>query len=75
MRNDTMHLQQAGNVIADKAVISRRSSLGEILRNALALLTSARPRNAEGYQPDGLEALDMLGGWQGSDNRRQRGEG
>lgn len=70
MRNDTIHLQ-AGNAITDEATVAQRSYLSEVLRNAFALFTLVRSRNSNSNQPDGLEALDMLGGWQGSEARRR----
>lgn len=44
------------------------SYLGRALSKAWALVTPADPREQE---PDGLEVLDMLGGWEGSDARRR----
>lgn len=70
MRNDTIHLQP-GNAIAEEATVGQRSYLSEILRNAFAPFKSARSRNSYNNQSDGLEALDMLGGWQGSEARRR----
>lgn len=75
MRNDTIQLPQAGNTIADEPLADRSSYFSQLVRITLGLFTSVKGRSSRAYQSDGLEALDMLGGWQGSDPRRRRDKG
>ena len=48
------------------------SYLGRVLGKAWARVPIAGLRSQHDQRSDGLEALDMLGGWQGSDARRRK---
>ena len=67
MQGDTIQMQPLPNAETDR----RAGFLGNVFGAAFALL-STRLRQPSASQPDGLEALDMLGGWQGSDRASRR---
>lgn len=71
MQGDAIQLQQPVEGRAKEAV-RQRSYLANVLLSAIALFSSVRSRTYPGEQADGLDALDMLGGWQGTDARRRK---
>ncbi len=69
MQGDTIQMQPLPKPVAETD--RRAGFLGNVFGAAFALL-STRLRQSSASQPDGLEALDMLGGWQGSDRASRR---
>ncbi|AWC21670.1 hypothetical protein CO731_01122 [Aminobacter sp. MSH1] len=72
MQGDAIQLQQAVEGCAKEPAVRQRSFLANFLLGAIALFSSVRSRTYPGEQADGLDALDMLGGWQGSDAQRRK---
>ena len=72
MESKTIQPDHCLPAAAEGTVGQRRSYLGEVFRSAFALFGSVRSRGRPGGQDDGLDALDMLGGWEGSASRRRR---
>ncbi len=72
MQGDTIEMQSLPDAPTEAGAIRQPSYLGEVLAGALALFTFTRLRQTNVPQPDGLEALDMLGGWRGADGTRKR---
>ncbi|GAA4123657.1 hypothetical protein ACFFTN_07895 [Aminobacter aganoensis] len=68
MQGDAIQLRQPADG-SPKAAF-RRSYLANVFRRALALFPSTRSHPQE--HADGLEAFDMLGGWQGSDRKQRK---
>lgn len=66
MPDEAVQMQQIGD--AEHPAHWQSSYLGRALSKAWARVTLSGPRD---QRPDGLEALDMLGGWKGSDVRRR----
>lgn len=72
MQGDAIQLQQSDDGCTTEAAVRQRSYLASVFHGAFALFSSVRSRALPAQQADGLDALDMLGGWQGSDARRHK---
>lgn len=72
MPDEAVHMQQIGEALVEQPAHPQSSYLGHALSKAWARFTLAGSRLQQDQQPDGLEAFDMLGGWQGSDAGRRR---
>lgn len=71
MSDEAIQLQQVGEALVEQPARSQPSYLGRVLSKAWMRLTFASSSLQQGQRPGGLEAFDMLGGWQGSDGRRR----
>lgn len=70
MPGDAIPMRQTGEAFAEQAACSRQPYLSRLFGRAWGLATRSRRRSHRDDQPDGLEAFDLLGGWQGTDARR-----
>lgn len=68
MPNEAVQMQQIGQAVVEQPARPPSLSLAWALGKAWVALAGSY-RHTE-QSPDGLEALDMLGGWKGSDGRR-----
>lgn len=68
MPNEAVQMQQIGQAVGEQRASQNSSSLTRALSKAWVALAGSY-RHTE-QSPDGLEALDVLGGWKGSDGRR-----
>ena len=68
MPNEAVQMQQIGQAAVEQPARPQSLSLAWALGKAWVALAGSY-RHTE-QSPDGLEALDMLGGWKGSDGRR-----
>lgn len=57
---------------ADETAARQRTYLDKVFRGAIALFGYERTRARASEHEDGLDALDLLGGWEGSAARRRR---
>lgn len=71
MPHKAVQMQQIGEALAEQPARPQTSYLGRVLGRTWARFTSAGPSRQHDQRPDGLEALDMLGGWKGPDARRR----
>ncbi len=70
MPNEAVHMQQIGQAMVERPVRPQSLSLTRALSRAWVALAGSYEHNEQ--SSDGLEALDMLGGWKGSDGRRRK---
>lgn len=68
MSGEAIQMQQIGE--ADKPALPQSSYWGWAISRAWTHFTLTGLRSHHGPRPDGLEAFDVLGGWEGSDARR-----
>lgn len=70
MQGDAIQLRQTVDG-SPKTVARQRTYVANVIRSAIALFLP-RPRTHSDEHADGLDALDMLGGWQGSGRKRHK---
>ncbi|MBE1204885.1 hypothetical protein [Aminobacter carboxidus] len=68
MPDEAVHMRN--EALVKQPALRQSSYLGRALRKAWARFTKADPSQLQDQRSDGLEALDMLGGWKGADCRR-----
>ncbi len=71
MPEEAVHMRQVGEALVGQPHHLRSSYLGRALGTLWEFVALARPLRGRDQRPDGLEALDMLGGWKGSDAGRR----
>lgn len=69
MPNEAVQMQQIGQAVVEQPASQQSSSLARALSKAWAALAGSYRQKEQ--RADGLEALDMLGGWKGSDGTRR----
>ena len=70
MPEEAVQTGQVGEALVGQPHHPPSSYLGGALGKIWEFFALARPLHGHGQRPDGLEALDMLGGWKGSDAGR-----
>lgn len=69
MPNEAVQMQQIGQAVVEQPARPQSWSLGRALSKAWGALAGSHRQQDQ--RSDGLEALDMLGGWKGSDPARR----
>ncbi|WP_395449572.1 hypothetical protein ACHMW7_06950 [Aminobacter sp. UC22_36] len=67
MTDEAFQMQQIDAALVERPAHTQSSYMGWVLRKAWSCITLASPRSHLDRRPDGMEAFDMLGGWNGSD--------